>query len=142
MAGAGMAGDAREAEVREAAARLLGLARGAGGRDLEVRVSTGGATVAVSAAALAAIASQAVGEGRGPAAPGADEVSPNEAAGILGVSRPTVLRLAQRGVLPYRMVGSHHRLPRAEVVAYRDANAAARREALQNLAALSQKHDF
>lgn len=58
-----------------------------------------------------------------------DEVTPNEAAALLGVSRNTVLKLVDEGDLTARRVpGSRHRrLPRADVMAFR-----ARRRALEN----------
>ncbi|GAA4758577.1 hypothetical protein GCM10023328_47690 [Modestobacter marinus] len=61
-------------------------------------------------------------------------VSPEEAAVILGVSRPTVVRWASAGELTDHPVGSHHRYPRAEVERLREARAAAaaaNREAAQ-----------
>jgi excisionase family DNA binding protein len=71
-----------------------------------------------------------------------DELTPQEAAAELRMSRPTVIRLIDKGALPARMVGTHYRLPRAAVLAYRDRNAAVRRAGLRNLAALTEDHDF
>lgn len=61
-------------------------------------------------------------------------MSPEEAAAVLGVSRPTVVRWAKAGKLTDQPVGTHHRYPRAEVEhlrAERAASAAANREAAQ-----------
>jgi excisionase family DNA binding protein len=41
---------------------------------------------------------------------GLQEVSPSEAALMLGMSRPQVRKLMDRGALPFRMVGAHHRI--------------------------------
>jgi len=41
---------------------------------------------------------------------GLHEVSPTEAALMLGMSRPQVRKLMEQGALPYRKVGTHHRL--------------------------------
>jgi excisionase family DNA binding protein len=41
---------------------------------------------------------------------GGDEMSPNEAADILGMSRPQVRKLMDDGAIQYRMVGTHHRI--------------------------------
>jgi excisionase family DNA binding protein len=49
------------------------------------------------------------------------EVSPAEAAQMLGVSRPPVRTLTARGELPFRMVGSPHRIPVADVRRWQDA---------------------
>ncbi len=47
-----------------------------------------------------------------------DEISPQEAADILRMSRPSVMRLIEKGVLHPRKVLSRNKLSRAEVVAY------------------------
>jgi len=59
-----------------------------------------------------------------------DELSPEEAARMLGVSRPHVRKLMERGDLPFRMVGSHHRIPLADLRHYQDAERKRRHEAL------------
>ena len=41
---------------------------------------------------------------------GLQEVSPAEAASMMGMSRAQVHKLLDDGVLPFRMVGSHHRI--------------------------------
>jgi excisionase family DNA binding protein len=48
-----------------------------------------------------------------------EEVSAQEAADLLKVSRPYLLNLVKKGVLPCRMVGAHHRIPMAAVIAYK-----------------------
>ena len=45
-----------------------------------------------------------------------DEVSPEDAALILGISRPLVRRRMNAGVLPFRRVGAHRRLRLADVL--------------------------
>ena len=59
-----------------------------------------------------------------------DEVSPANAARMLGVSRPHVRVLMERGDLPYRMVGSHHRIAVSELRRYQDAERGRRHDAL------------
>lgn len=71
-----------------------------------------------------------------------DEIRPQEAASILRTSRPTVLRLIGKGLVPARLVGTHHRLSRKQVLAYRDRSAAVRREALDNLVAMTEESDL
>lgn len=52
------------------------------------------------------------------------EVTPLEASVLLGISRPTVIRLCEQGILPYRKVGtSHRRIPRHAVLEYRNKQA-------------------
>ena len=70
---------------------------------------------------------------------GLDEVTPSEAGLILGMSRPQVRKLMERGALPYRMVGSHHRLQVADVTRFRDAERARRRQAMQRFTDLEDE---
>jgi excisionase family DNA binding protein len=67
-----------------------------------------------------------------------DEVSAQEAADFLRVSRPYVLNLLKKGVLPYRMVGSHHRIPVSALIVYKQ-DQAPRRRSLEALTAETQE---
>jgi excisionase family DNA binding protein len=66
------------------------------------------------------------------------EISAQDAADILKVSRPYVLNLVKKGILPYRMVGAHHRIPMAAVIAYKREQAP-RRRSLEALSAETQE---
>jgi excisionase family DNA binding protein len=68
-----------------------------------------------------------------------EEVTPTRAAELLGVSRPHVRRLMDRGELPFRMVGSHHRLPLDAVEAFRERERARRADALADLSELQNE---
>ena len=46
-----------------------------------------------------------------------DDLTTEQAAAVLGVSRPTVIRLIEAGKIPARMVGTHRRLALGDVVA-------------------------
>lgn len=70
-----------------------------------------------------------------------DEISPNEAAEILRVSRPTVVRMCKKGLLKFYMVGAHHRLSRKEVEIYAKTQLTRRQEVLEKLTCLSQEFD-
>lgn len=50
---------------------------------------------------------------------GCGEVTPAEAAALLGVSRPQVRRFMDAGLLGFRLVGSHHRIPIESIDAFR-----------------------
>lgn len=47
------------------------------------------------------------------------EVSPAEAAALLGASRPQVRKLMDEGKLGFRMVGAHHRIPIESIEAFK-----------------------
>jgi excisionase family DNA binding protein len=66
-----------------------------------------------------------------------EEISAQEAADLLKVSRPYLLNLVKKGVLPCRMVGSHHRIPMGAVIAYK-RDQAPRRRSLEALTAETQ----
>jgi excisionase family DNA binding protein len=54
-----------------------------------------------------------------------------QAAELLGVSRPTVIRLLDRGRLTYEKIGSHRRIQLGELLAYRKQRRAAQYAALE-----------
>ena len=61
------------------------------------------------------------------------ELTTVEAAEILNISRPHLIKQLEAGELAYRMVGSHRRIRLADVLAYRDRTDAQAREALDEL---------
>ncbi len=67
------------------------------------------------------------------------EMTPNEAADFLNVSRGTVAKLMDDGTLPFRLVGSHRRIPNAAVIAYDLKQRAHSDAALNGLTRLSQE---
>jgi len=67
------------------------------------------------------------------------EITTQQAAELLNVSRPFVVGLIDKGTLPARMVGNHRRLPLKDVLAYKADNRAKRRQSLRELAALDQE---
>lgn len=67
------------------------------------------------------------------------EMTPNEAAEYLNVSRGTVTRLIDEGVLPVRIVGTHKRIPTAAVEAYDVKQRAQSEAALTELVRLNQE---
>jgi hypothetical protein len=72
----------------------------------------------------------------------ADEISPQEAAAILQMSRPSVMRLIAKGQLHPRKVLSHNKLSRAEVETYQIEQSRRQRQALSNLVTLTEDYDF
>ncbi len=65
-----------------------------------------------------------------------------QAAEFLGVSRPTFVKLLEEGALSFTQPGRHRRVRLDDVLAYRDRVRQARREALDQLAALSEDVDL
>jgi excisionase family DNA binding protein len=64
------------------------------------------------------------------------EISTQQAADLLHVSRPHLVRMLEHGVLPYRHVGTRRRIKLKDVVAYKERQVAERREALDEITAL------
>lgn len=64
-----------------------------------------------------------------------------QAAEVLGVSRPTVVRLLDSGEIPYTSPGRHRRVLLADVLAYRERSAVARRKVLDEMSAEAAEGD-
>ncbi|NQW73771.1 MAG: helix-turn-helix domain-containing protein [Actinobacteria bacterium] len=61
------------------------------------------------------------------------ELTSQEVADVLNVSRPHVIKLARTGTLPFRKVGNRHRFRRADIVAYQRLEARRRGEVLARM---------
>ncbi|MEO8001808.1 MAG: helix-turn-helix domain-containing protein [Arenimonas sp.] len=68
------------------------------------------------------------------------ELSTQDAANLLNVSRPHLVSLLEKKELPFRKVGSHRRVLAKDVFEYKQKLAQQRQEALDELTALSQEH--
>jgi excisionase family DNA binding protein len=68
----------------------------------------------------------------------AHDLTTQEAADILGVSRPHLIKMLDAGEIAHYKVGTHRRVDVGDVIAYRRNRDALRRKALDGLAAESQ----
>lgn len=67
------------------------------------------------------------------------QLTPRQAAELLGVSRPYVVRLLDEGRIPATRVGAHRRLLLSDVLAFKQGRDAARRRGLDELAKESER---
>lgn len=67
------------------------------------------------------------------------ELTTQEAADFLNVSRPYLVRLLESGVLPYRKVGTHRRVMFADLATYRQKDQEHRRQVMDELADEAEK---
>lgn len=67
------------------------------------------------------------------------ELTPNQAAEMLGVSRPTLIKLLNEGKIAFRRVGTHHRIRAEALSRYQEQEEQRQLEALAALQAQAQE---
>lgn len=70
---------------------------------------------------------------------GSDELTTTEAAELLNVSRPHLVKLLKQGDIPHHKVGSHHRVYRKDVLSYKTKQRERAEDALQALTDQAQE---
>jgi excisionase family DNA binding protein len=135
---------ANDATVAREAYRLLSQRRDAR-RKLRLRVVAAdgrGPTIDLPPAAVSGLLTilERIADGRRPGIlPVEAELTTQQAAELLNVSRPYLVRLLDQGAIPSRKVGSHRRVLAADVTAYKAREVERRRAALDALAADAQE---
>ncbi len=131
-------------EARTALRALTGLQKKRSARTLEVRAD-GGAGVSVTVPREAfqlflEILGQMANGNAVTIVPVHAELTTQQAADMLNVSRPFLVKLLEEKKIPFRLVGTHRRIKMADLMAYKQTDDAARAAALEELAAEAQKH--
>lgn len=67
------------------------------------------------------------------------ELTTQEAAEILNISRPYLVKLLEQGAIAYRMVGSHRRIRFEDLIAYKEQRDDGRRANMRKLTQLSEE---
>jgi excisionase family DNA binding protein len=140
--------DAGDAELARTALRVLAGVVDAGAdahAPITLTVAATGEEVIVPRSVLellgGALANLAKGEGV-TLVPVNAELTTQQAAELLNVSRPFVIRLLDEGKIDYRMVGSHRRIKTASLLAYLREDDATRKAAADELSAMTEELGF
>ena len=75
-------------------------------------------------------------------APVGQQLTTQQAADLLGISRPTLIKLLETGRIPYETPGRHRRIRLSDLLAYREARRGEQRQALRDLAEEAQALDL
>jgi excisionase family DNA binding protein len=133
--------DRGELEELRAFARLLDEATESDGEEARL-VGVTGEAIEVPAAALRALKLVAEGMSAGLALsliPYGKELTTQEAADLLHVSRPHLVKLLDEGRIPHHRVGTHRRVRLEDVLEFATERTERRRAELRELTRLSQE---
>jgi len=107
-----------------------------------VLVGSDGEPIELPSAAIEALKLVVIALARGQSitlVPSDKDLTSQEAADMLRVSRPHLIKLLDRGELGFHLVGTHRRIRLEDVLGYRDRRRAERKAGLDELARLSEE---
>ena len=113
--------------------------------DLSIRVAESDEEIVLPASAIRLLVDMlsAMADGNAVAfTPIHSELTTQQAADLLGVSRPFVVKQLEDGLIPYRKVGTHRRIQVSDLMDYRRSMMERRRKALEELTAQGQELDM
>jgi excisionase family DNA binding protein len=137
---------AADAELARVSGRELSnvLSRKRKRKNLTVRIEPDGAAaepIVVPSVALELLSQILIEMGKGNAVtlvPAQAELTTQQAADILNVSRPFLVEQLEQGTIPFRKVGTHRRILFQDLIAYKQSVDKRRLKTLEELAAQAQ----
>jgi excisionase family DNA binding protein len=136
---------AADTKLARGSSRKLAKLLGARKKELRLRIQSGNEpeeSVAVPVSAFRLLTAILAEMARGNAVtliPVHAELTTQQAADMLNVSRPYLIDLLEKGQIPYRKVGTHRRILFEDLLAYKQKTHAARLKSLEELSALDQE---
>jgi excisionase family DNA binding protein len=136
---------AADAKLAKESSRKLAKLLGSKKKKLHVRIQSDGdseETIAVPLSVFRLLGDVLTEMAQGNAVtliPVHAELTTQQAADLLNVSRPYLIELIEKGQIPHRKVGTHRRVLFQDLMAYKRKTDAARLKALEELSALDQQ---